>query len=98
MDKKKDNKKDIQKFQSCFWIWNKRHLESGVDYYIIETTNFSVIKDHKLEKCPCWGKWDKHGKLLCIHIRVRKDSPEQKYIFKVLGLKMKDRYIDNKEE
>ena len=93
MDKSKNNNKQTQsEYTSVFWIWPKRFLiNDSHDIYIIETTNIKIIKDKQVEKCSHWFKWNRQGNIVCIHIRVNKDSPEQKYLFKELGIKLKDR-------
>ena len=95
--KNKEGKKELE-YQSVFWVWAKRYLiNDSHDIYIIETTNTKIIKDKQVEKCRFWYKWDRYGKIICIHIRTNKDSPEQKYLFKELGIKLKDRIFTDKD-
>jgi len=89
--------KKESEFESCFWLWPKRYLVEEIDYYIIETNNTQIVKDKWLKKVPVyWGKWDKQGNMVCVHIKVKKDSEEQKYLFRKLGLKLKDRIMFDK--
>jgi len=94
--KSKKEKDKIDKSKSCFWVWAKRHIETDYDIYIIETTKTSILKQKQLEGIPHWNKYNKNGDLICTHIKTIKGSPEQKYIFKELGLKLKDRVMFDK--
>jgi len=94
--KNKEVKKEPE-VTSVFWLWNKREIQEGYDIYIIETTNIKIIKDKQIEKCSYWFKWNRQGDLICVHIKTKKDSPEQKYLFKELGIKLKDRIFFGKD-
>lgn len=82
----------MSKFKNCYWIWPKRFLEENVDYCIVETNNLKIIKKKELKECSYWYKWDIKGRVVCIYIKTKKGSKEQKYLFKELGLTTKDRH------
>ena len=75
-----------------YWFWDKNEIDDPYSFTIIQTSDLSLLKDEVINKCIFARSFNPIGKVEFIVMKMKKNSFDQKYLFKLLDIdRVKDK-------